>query len=59
MNEYEQALHDLYVAIRYSGWQNKPCLYDINGTAEVIAEAVVALIEKRRKKERGQPSQTG
>ena len=52
MNEYEQALRDLYVAIRYSEWQNgKPFLYEINGTAKVIADAVVELVEKRRSKD--------
>lgn len=51
-SEYEQALCDLYVAIRYSDWHNgKPFLYEINGTAEVIAEAVNSLVEKRKSKE--------
>ena len=50
MNEYEQALYDLYTAIRYSTWYNKPFLYEINGTAKVIADAVIALVEKRRSK---------
>ena len=52
MPEHEQALRDLYVAIRYSEWQNgKPFLYEINGTADVIAKAVVELVEKRRSKD--------
>lgn len=49
MTEYEQALHDLDVALRFSEWMgNKVYLYEINGTAEVIADAVCALVEKRR-----------
>ena len=50
MNEYEQALYDLYMALRYSSWNDdsKPYLYEINGTAKVIADAVIALVEKRR-----------
>lgn len=51
MDEYEQALYDLYMALRYSTWNdNKPYLYEINGTAKVIADAVIALVEKRRSK---------
>lgn len=49
MTEYEQALHDLDVALRFSEWMgNKVYLYEINGTAKVIADAVCALVEKRR-----------
>lgn len=28
MNEFEQALNDLYKAIRYSTWNGKPFLYE-------------------------------
>lgn len=53
MNEFEQALNDLYTAIRYSTWNGKPFLYEIDGTAEVIAVAVMSLVQKRRNKANG------
>jgi len=51
MNEFELALHDLYTAIRLSGWNDTPHIYEIDGTAEIIAEAVIALVQKRRSTE--------
>ena len=47
--ELEQAFKDLYTAIRLSARMGS--LYDIDGTAEVIANAVVELAKKRQSKE--------
>ena len=51
MTILEQAFNDLYKAVRLSAWRGSPYLYDIDGTAEVIANAVVELAKKRQSKE--------
>ena len=48
VTDLERAFKDLYKAIRLSAWD---FLYDIDGTAEVIANAVADLAEKRQSKE--------
>lgn len=49
MTILEQAFNDLYKAVSLSAWMGS--LYDIDGTAEVIANAVVELAKKRQSKE--------
>ena len=48
ITDLEWAFNDLYKAIRLSAWD---CIYDIDGTAEVIANAVAELAKKRQNKE--------
>ena len=48
ITDLERAFNDLYKAIRLSSWD---FIYDIDGTAEVIANAVAELAEKRQSKE--------
>lgn len=49
ITDLERAVQDLYKAIRLSVRMGH--LYDIDGTAEVIANAVVELAKKRQSKE--------
>jgi len=49
VSDLERAVQDLYKAIRLSVRMGS--LYDIDGTAEVIANAVVELAKKRQSKE--------
>lgn len=44
VTDLERAFNDLYRAFRLSAWD---FIYDIDGTAEVIANAVADLVEKR------------
>ena len=48
MTDLERAFQDLYKAIRLSSWD---FIYNIDGTAEVKANAVAELAEKRQSKE--------
>ena len=48
VTDLERAFQDLYKAIRLSAWD---FLYDIDGTAGIIANAVADLAEKRQSKE--------
>ena len=45
VTDLELAVQDLYKAIRLSSWD---FIYDIDGTAEIIANAVAELAEKRQ-----------